>query len=683
MKKQFFLSCIFLLFPRLLFAQCIPAGDRTITAPNTLVSTYFPASASATADTDVLTVDASARRGEAQDIVDGDLLLIIQMQGVQINTAMPAFPIANCTDYTYPLEYGDGAGGSDRQGFLNNINYIAGRYEYVIADGDQAGNTINIRTPLINSYEQSTTPTNTTATTGIGGRTFQVIRVGNYRDLVVQNGASITAPKWNGSTGGIVAIDVNTLLTFNTGAGDIAIDVDGLGFRGGYRSSSFQDNSTDPWNSVPGNGNQPGGDRDDVNNDDWQPGYRGEGIAGSPQWMWDIDGRVGGATTSYPGIRAEVYPENCSGIRLRNVDADAGFGAPGNAGGSAVEDMGGGGGGNSGFGGDGSYAASTYRTGPVSKGGGAITDNETQNGIRLFMGGGGGSGGWDDDTNDTDQAGSGQPGGGVILIRANDITGQGILTADGLGGFAQTSEAAGGGGAGGTILISTGQTNLTLTIRAKGGDGNTSQGTSGDGGGGGGGRIVLYNLSGSATVTTISTDVTQGDPGLSDAGVVAAGAGAGGVSSGEAPSFAFIPFECDQTILPVELIKFEGEFLSHKSVVELRWETASEEKNEYFFVERSEDGTKWETITKVRGAGNSDTRQKYIYKDPDVLASPVYYYRLMQRDYTGNKEYFKAIAIYTRNTDASLAENLQVYPNPATNHVTLNGFSGELKVSIH
>lgn len=132
-------------------------------------------------------------------------------------------------------------------------------------------------------------------------------------------------------------------------------------------------------------------------------------------------------------------------------------------------------------------------------------------------------------------------------------------------------------------------------------------------------------------------------------------------------------FECDLIQLPVELIAFEGIFIPQESAVELRWETASEDKNEYFFVERSTDGTNWQTIQKVKGAGNSHTRQKYIYRDYDNFSAPVCYYRLMQWDYTGYKEHFKVIAVYTRESCTELDKTLSVYPNPATTRLHIDG----------
>ena len=61
------------------------------------------------------------------------------------------------------------------------------------------------------------------------------MRVPRYASLILNANCSITAPTWNGSTGGIVAVDVRGDVTLNTGA---SIDVSGKGFRGGALSNS-------------------------------------------------------------------------------------------------------------------------------------------------------------------------------------------------------------------------------------------------------------------------------------------------------------------------------------------------------------------------------------------------------------------------------------------------------------
>jgi hypothetical protein len=136
----------------------------------------------------------------------GDALLIIQMQGAQINAAN------NNT-------YGDGVSGS---GYLNNAELYAGNMEYVIATNSipLSGGTLTLLTGTVNNYKK--------AAFGADGQyTYQVIRVPVYYDLILN--ADITAPSWNGATDGVIVMAVKNNLTMN----GHSINLTGAGFRGG------------------------------------------------------------------------------------------------------------------------------------------------------------------------------------------------------------------------------------------------------------------------------------------------------------------------------------------------------------------------------------------------------------------------------------------------------------------
>jgi len=81
--------------------------------------------------------------------------------------------------------------------------------------------------------------------------------------------------------------------------------------------------------------------------------------------------------------------------------------------------------------------------------------------------------------------------------------------------------------------------------------------------------------------------------------------------------------------LPIELVFFDGKYNS--SFVKLEWLTASEKQNDYFYIERSNDAMSFETIAKIKGAGNSETMKHYSYDDPSP-PDKLIYYRLRQTD---------------------------------------------------
>lgn len=85
-------------------------------------------------------------------------------------------------------------------------------------------------------------------------------------------------------------------------------------------------------------------------------------------------------------------------------------------------------------------------------------------------------------------------------------------------------------------------------------------------------------------------------------------------------------------LLPVALTSFSAVEADHQIL--LQWTTATELNNDYFLVERSPDGLFFKKIGSVPGAGNSQTKQQYYFRDQTPLAIPAYY-RLRQIDFDG------------------------------------------------
>lgn len=97
------------------------------------------------------------------------------------------------------------------------------------------------------------------------------------------------------------------------------------------------------------------------------------------------------------------------------------------------------------------------------------------------------------------------------------------------------------------------------------------------------------------------------------------------------------------TPLPVDLLYFNA---VSESYITLSWATATEINNDYFSIERSEDGINFYEIGQVDGNGDSNQEIKYSFTDKFVLA-PVEYYRLKQVDFDGQFEYFEVKRIDT------------------------------------
>jgi hypothetical protein len=114
--------------------------------------------------------------------------------------------------------------------------------------------------------------------------------------------------------------------------------------------------------------------------------------------------------------------------------------------------------------------------------------------------------------------------------------------------------------------------------------------------------------------------------------------------------------------LPVELLFFDAK-LNNERKVDLIWQTASEHNNDYFSIERSQDGENFEVITIVPGAGNSNDLLSYLSKDENPFPG-ISYYRLKQTDYDGAFEYspLKVVQLLEEGI-------VSIYPNPSSSGV--------------
>lgn len=94
--------------------------------------------------------------------------------------------------------------------------------------------------------------------------------------------------------------------------------------------------------------------------------------------------------------------------------------------------------------------------------------------------------------------------------------------------------------------------------------------------------------------------------------------------------------------LPVELINYNT--VLKKNIVEITWQTASELNNDFFSLERSYDGINYEYITKIDGAGNSNSILNYYFEDISVdFNKTTVYYKLNQYDFDGKSNSYISV----------------------------------------
>jgi len=124
-----------------------------------------------------------------------------------------------------------------------------------------------------------------------------------------------------------------------------------------------------------------------------------------------------------------------------------------------------------------------------------------------------------------------------------------------------------------------------------------------------------------------------------------------------------------EVILPIKILSFKA--VKYDKSVSLIWQTATENNNAYFAVERSNNGANsFREIGRVNSKGNSTQTQQYSFEDKAPF-SGVNYYRLKQVNKDGSSTTSKTILI-----DFSKIPFIKLYPNPVKNYITVEGLTG-------
>jgi len=106
--------------------------------------------------------------------------------------------------------------------------------------------------------------------------------------------------------------------------------------------------------------------------------------------------------------------------------------------------------------------------------------------------------------------------------------------------------------------------------------------------------------------------------------------------------------------LPVNLVSFFVKSQNRSNLI--FWQTATEENNEKFEIQRSENAKDFNDIAIIPGAGNSNILIDYNFEDIDVSEYNTLYYRLKQIDYDGKYTLSNIIAV-NKSTEALKIEN--------------------------
>jgi gliding motility-associated-like protein len=495
-------------------------GPRIVNVANTIVNEYTPITANVAAGSTTIPVANSALNTNGRfpsALQPGDLIMIYQVQGVFIRHA----GIVGGSDSTW--------------GRIDNAYeyYNCGRYE--LRQVNAVPNATSIVVDCGTQYDYST---------GAINHRPMVIRVPRYTTLTINVGGVLTCDDWNGSVGGVLAVEVQGSTVINAGG---AIDATGRGFRGGSlagdNATAFGVNNTYSMNNSFGaeKGEGIAGYQADydffggrycrgaaMNGGGGGDGHNGGGGGGSnapnstnaaAAMAWSGLGVPDQSQAAWTTAWSIEPPAGTMNLRTNANSAGGGRGgysfSGSNQNATTVPP------GNAAWGGD-------SRNHEAAGLGGRPLDYSTG---RLFMGGGGGAG----DQNQSGGGVGGDGGGLIYLMCYGTVSGSGTITsngntgANGQGGTGVITgiDAAGGGGGGGTIVVNAvGGVANTLTLNANGGNGgnqvinltfSTNEGE-GPGGGGGGGYIAVSsgtparNANGGNNGTTNSAGVTEFTP---------------------------------------------------------------------------------------------------------------------------------------------------------------------------
>ena len=128
--------------------------------------------------------------------------------------------------------------------------------------------------------------------------------------------------------------------------------------------------------------------------------------------------------------------------------------------------------------------------------------------------------------------------------------------------------------------------------------------------------------------------------------------------------------------LPVNLEYFVAKEKDGKVVLD--WATSQEINNDHFVVERSKDGSNFQSINIIRGAGNSNAKQEYSYTDDVIDNAEKVYYRLQQVDIDGKHTYSKIVVVNIWQSKNAI----NVYPNPVQDHFTIKLPAGITQATV-
>jgi Secretion system C-terminal sorting domain len=117
--------------------------------------------------------------------------------------------------------------------------------------------------------------------------------------------------------------------------------------------------------------------------------------------------------------------------------------------------------------------------------------------------------------------------------------------------------------------------------------------------------------------------------------------------------------------LPLELVQFEA--TTRQNAIQLNWVSDTEINFDGYEIQRSEDGTEYQSIGFVKGKGGNKTTP-YSLLDSDVKPGILYYYRLKMIDLSKLWQFSKVVSASIQ----SIVKDPVIVPNPASERCSLH-----------
>lgn len=166
-----------------------------------------------------------------------------------------------------------------------------------------SGTEVTLSAPLASTFGEA-------SNADLSGQAIQVVRVPNYTDVAIDAGGLLTAPPWDGETGGIVAFRASGTLSIADGG---AVSADDLGYAAGATGTSsnydaFQGESY----AGTGDGNLTYSYTSGAYGN-WAAGYYLSNYGGGGAMITGGGGNYGGRATAGDSWNGGSYPEAAAG----------------------------------------------------------------------------------------------------------------------------------------------------------------------------------------------------------------------------------------------------------------------------------------------------------------------------------------------------------------------------------